>query len=70
MISREGVVCEMLNLGLLSLLVVNVSTNKSLAQPHLVTRQRVAPSGEIRVLQLFYTKRVKVFVLRQTGKRL
>lgn len=37
--------------GVLSLLVVNNFTSRNLALPHLVTEQRVAPSGEIRVLQ-------------------
>lgn len=43
--------CSTWPIGVLSLLVVKDFISSNLALPHFVTEQRVAPSGEIRVLQ-------------------
>lgn len=40
-------ICSSWPIGVLSLLVVNDAISTSLALPYLVTKQRVAPSGEL-----------------------
>lgn len=40
-------ICSSWPIGVLSLLVVNDTISTSLALPYLVTKQRVAPSGEL-----------------------